>query len=845
MYWYALVGFLALVVLIIENHSIMFYNREDEDFAEIGLYRRFLFGIAAYYITDILWGILDSMHLTALLYLDTVVYFVAMAVCVLFWTQYVVAYLGENNAFSRFLSLAGRVMFSVVAAAAVVNCFTPVLFWFDKSGTYHACPARHGQLIAQIIILFLTSAYAHRAMRKSQRALKKRYRTILLFGLVVATLLIVQLKYPFLPLYTIGFMLGSCLLHTFVVSNEIDEYRQTIVEKQKQSELASAASNAKSTFLSNMSHEIRTPINVVLGMNEMILRESAEPNVLEYSENIRIAGNSLLGIVNDILDFSKIETGKLEILPVDYDLSSVLNDMVNMVQRRADEKGLALKLDFDPDTPRLLHGDELRVKQIITNLLTNAVKYTEKGSISFNVGFKRVPDIEESIFLTVSVVDTGIGIKKDDMDKLFSEFERIEEKRNRNIEGTGLGMNITESLLEMMGSHLEINSEYGKGSDFSFSLKQEVVAWDKLGNYEESYHAYVAKQKTYQAMFSAPNAIVLVVDDNPMNLTVFRNLLKRTKVQIDTAESGAECLTLSRDKKYDLIFLDHMMPEMDGIETLQALKAEPDNPNHNTLTVSLTANAISGARDQYIEAGFTDYLSKPIDSEKLEKMLLSYLPDDKIEESVEVDTDIAEEDQVEIPEKLQSLSKSEVLDLETGIANNGSVRNFLPVLQLFYRSIRENADNLEKMFAEEDIANYTIKIHALKSSAKIIGASALSEAAQNLETAGKSGDLSYIRENHSAFISQYLAFREPLSEVFPSEEDEENKPEAGADILQHAYEVMRYAADDMDCDRLQDIFKDMDSYRIPEAETSKWEKLRKASDNYDYDAVLNILEEEG
>ncbi len=489
MYWYALIGLIALAVLVVENYGVLFRRDGRQESPQIRIYRYFLFGIMAYYITDVLWGLLDSWRLNALLYADTVVYYIAMAVGVLLWTQYVVTYLAEDDAFSRFLSSAGRIFFAVVVTITVINCFTPVLFWFDGNGTYHACPARHAQLICQILMLLLTSAYTRRAMRRTEHARRNRYRAIFMFGLVEALLLLVQLKYPFLPLYTIGYMLGSCLLHTFVVSGEMAEYRQEISEKQRQSELAAAASNAKSAFLSNMSHEIRTPINAVLGMNEMILCESEDTNIRAYSESIRTAGNTLLGIVNDILDFSKIEAGKMELIPVDYDLSSVLNDLVTMVQTRADAKGLVLALDFDGETPRFLHGDEVRIKQVVTNILTNAVKYTEKGGVTFSVGHERIPGDDANVFLTVSVRDTGIGIKPEDMEKLFPEFERIEEERNRRIEGTGLGMNITKRLLEMMDSSLQAESVYGEGSVFSFRLRQRVVKWEPLGDYEESYRA--------------------------------------------------------------------------------------------------------------------------------------------------------------------------------------------------------------------------------------------------------------------------------------------------------------------------------------------------------------------
>ena len=420
------------------------------------------------------------------------------------------------------------------------------------------------------------------------------------------------------------------LLRVLWLSEDIDDEKRERDKLIDMSERALAASEAKSSFLSNMSHEIRTPINAVLGMNEMILRECEDSNILMYAENIRTSGNTLLGLINDILDFSKIEAGKMEIIVVDYDISSVINDLVNMIKTRAEDKGLTLVLDMDTKLPKLLHGDEVRIKQIITNILTNAVKYTEKGTVTFGIGFEKLPDEPDSIILDVYVKDTGIGIKKDDMRKLFSEFERIEEKRNRNVEGTGLGMNITKRLLEMMGSSLKAESIYELGSKFSFRLKQGVVKWEELGDYEAAYKASLGRHERYKETFTAPDAEVLVVDDTPMNITVFKNLLKKTKVKIDTAESGDDGLRMSYDKKYDIIFLDHMMPKKDGIQTLHELRSRPKDPNIKTPVVCLTANAISGAREQYLAEGFDDYLTKPIDPTRLEEMLVHYLPPDKV-----------------------------------------------------------------------------------------------------------------------------------------------------------------------------------------------------------------------
>ena len=400
-------------------------------------------------------------------------------------------------------------------------------------------------------------------------------------------------------------------------------------------EAANQANEAKSLFLSTMSHDIRTPMNAIIGMNEMILRDSREDDTRMYAENIRTAGNTLLGIINDILDFSKIEAGKMEIIDVDYNIASLLNDLVNMVQRKAEEKGLTFELDVDSKIPSVLHGDELRIKQVITNILSNAVKYTKEGGIVFAVSASKCRTEEDSVILHVSIRDTGIGIKPEDLDKLFVAFERIEEKKNRNIEGTGLGMAIAQNFLSLMGSKIQVESQYGKGSVFSFDLKQKVADWEPLGAFDAAFKRYLSERKQYTSNFTAPKARILVVDDTQMNLKVFVSLLGKTKIQIDTAESGDAGIELFHKKTYDLIFLDHMMPNKDGIETLQEMKACLDTPNRKTPVICLTANAVSGMREMYIEAGFDDYLTKPIDTERLEAMLLRYLPTDLVEKAVD------------------------------------------------------------------------------------------------------------------------------------------------------------------------------------------------------------------
>ena len=529
--------------------------------------------------------------------------------------------------------------------------------------------------------------------------------------------------------------------HVLWMLENIDKEKKERESLIDMSERAIAASEAKSSFLSNMSHEIRTPINAILGMNEMVLRESTDESVIDYSQNIRSAGNTLLGLVNDILDFSKIESGKMEIIPVDYDLSSVLNDLVNMIRPRLDSKGLELVLNIDQKIPQLLFGDDIRLRQVITNILTNAVKYTEQGSVTLSMGYSRVDGDADNISLKVSVKDTGIGIKKEDLKKLFSEFERIEEKRNRNIEGTGLGMSITKSLLALMGSSLKVESVYGEGSEFSFDIVQRVREWTPLGDYEEAYHRSIKKQEAYHKRFTAPSAKVLVVDDTPMNLIVFTSLLKATDIRIDTASSGDDGIALALKHKYDMIFLDHMMPKKDGIKTLKEFKAIEENINAETPVICLTANAIQGAREQYLEAGFTNYLTKPIDSKALEDMILEYLPFKKI---VEV---------IDSPDMLPASPAGEqkndeivpgfifrIIDLNTvdGIRRCGGEKIYVKALSAFARSLEHTIDQTEGYRKAGDAANVMINIGSIKASSELIGADLISKMAASIEETGLS-----------------------------------------------------------------------------------------------------------
>ena len=576
------------------------------------------------------------------------------------------------------------------------------------------------------------------------------------------TLLVPLVLWCFGLLWLLLVIVTIYLLSAEKKARESDELRHAKL-------VAEQANHAKSDFLANMSHEIRTPINAVIGMNEMILRESGDEAILEYAGNIDIASQSLLSIINDILDFSKIESGKMEIVNNEYKLGESLYDVVSMIELKAKQKGLQFEVTVDGDLPELLYGDDVRIKQVLLNLLNNAVKYTEKGTVKLNVDGHCDAD-NENVTLVMAVEDTGIGIRKDDIAGLFQHFQRLDLKANRNIEGTGLGLAITHNLVQMMGGKIEVESTYGEGSVFTVFLSQNIRSTGKIGDFKKNYCMSTGRLQKYQTRYTAPEASVLVVDDNQINLQVVKNLLKKTRIQITTCTSGPEALELMCQNRYDVILLDHMMSGMDGIETLKKSKELEENKNKDVAVIALTANTISGAKEMYMREGFTNYMSKPIVGKVLEEVLVKYIPAEKvhyvevaIDEKNTEKTDSSKEDTVKA--EPENAGENILLNPDSGMKYCAGIKEmYLEVLKMFYDQYENKRNDLERYFQSKNWNDYTVLIHSLKTNALNVGCESFAEECLKLEKSGKKlrenvdieENKRYILQNHEKTMSLYL-----------------------------------------------------------------------------------------
>lgn len=698
------------------------------------------------------------------------------------------------------------------------------------------------------------------------------------------------------------------------------------------------AARAKSDFLANMSHEIRTPMNAVLGMAEMALREEMSPAAREYIHQIMFSGKNLLVIINDILDFSKIESGKMEINEVVYESMSMFNDLASIVNNRIGDKSIEFTMDIDPNLPQMMMGDNTRIQQVLINLLNNAVKFTNVGEVHLKVAGTKTDD--DTVLIRMDVSDTGIGIREDDMGKLFKSFQQVDSKRNRNIEGTGLGLAISQRLIEQMGGKILVESEYEKGSTFTIEIQQKIVSdivpepnvdlplcaallinnryvrdqiirdltrvgveYADLSDSETTdntkFNYLIAEEQLftsevrdyfldnpklecivisstkpsnadfprirlvrkpvyylnlYSAMgfineyiredviseadfsFTAPEAHILIVDDNAVNLTVAKGLLEPLKMWVDTAASAAQAIEIMRKNKYDLIFMDHMMPEVDGIDTTHIIRRLM--PEYDEIPIiALTANAIAGTRELFIAEGMNDFVAKPIDTKDITAKLKKWLPQEKI---IPLTENEAETQRTEENTHYRSIEEITFLNVAEAMSLLKTEELFWIVLKEYYIAIEKKAASIEQHREQNDWKDYTIEVHALKSTSRQIGADELADLAAELEKAGKEGDTAFIEENTDRAISMYRELKEMMRPFFPDVEDEAAKKPCKPTEIVAMLDELGHAIEDFDTLLIDEVIEKMNGYQFDDSYYGFFSQLRKAAEEGDIDACGSV-----
>ena len=512
-----------------------------------------------------------------------------------------------------------------------------------------------------------------------------------------------------------------------------------------------AANRSKNAFIANISHEIRTPMNAISGFAELLLQLDASDQVNEYSSEIKSAASHLLSIINDLLDISKIESGRMELVPVPYYLHYLFTDIESVMSIPTAKKGIGFHIDANPELPSQLYGDIVRIRQILTNICNNAVKFTKEGYVKLSATYAETDD-PDTVMMRFEVEDTGIGIRKEDLKLIFDKFRQVDMRLNRNVEGSGLGLSISRQLIQLMDGTIEVESEYGKGTRFIICIPQKVMDRKKLSNYLV-YHKQEEKKKS---VIYAPSAKVLVVDDNPVNVKILRGLLLHYEIDSDTAEGGEEAVKKASENTYDIIFMDHMMPGMNGEEALNAIRALSDKDRASVPVIAVTANAIRGMRDEYLRKGFTDYLSKPVETPKIEQILKDYLPPHLFVAMEEEETS----EQIELDIEIEGV------DVDAGLAKcDQNAGDYLDILGIFTEYGPDKASEIESFAKSGDYENYVISVHSLKSVAANIGAHQLFTMAKIHEFAGKSGNTAFIDSNWGKLVTLYREITDSIAKA--------------------------------------------------------------------------------
>ena len=630
------------------------------------------------------------------------------------------------------------------------------------------------------------------------------------------------------------------------------QQRTQIMVEQKARE-AEAAAQAKEDFLANMSHEIRTPMNAITGMVELALRNDTLPDQeKEYLYNIRAAGDDLVSIIEDILDVTKIRSGTLEIIEEEYAITSLVHDVVNVVQVMLEDKQVVLLVDVNPNIPSRLRGDDVRIKQVMMNLLRNATKYTEKGTIRLAVDFTPVNGEDKEIDLQVSVTDTGIGIAKEQLKDLFTKFKQADSSRNRAKGGSGLGLVISKKLIDLMRGTILAKSEVGKGSEFMFTVKQRVIdarpcieTAPQLLVFQPSFkqedravtRVHRRKQEERNTTFTAPGAKILLVDDNKVNLKVAEGLLRPYKMKIEMADSGRQAIDMVQNQAYDLIFMDHMMPQMDGVEATEIIRALDDEHCRTMPIVALSANAVRGARELFLEAGMNDFVPKPIEMRVMDRVLRKWLPKDKVISNRDMDEETDKEETVGVEASALSW-QMEGIDVSVGMKYSGNDEDlYREVLSDYMDTIEEKANVIEKAVEEGDLETYTIEVHSLKSTSKSIGAMELSELAKDLESNGKNSEWGPIIARTPALLTMYRNLYQVILPYHTKiEQETEQKQPIRNDELMGLLDQFLDSIDTYDSIRGEEIIAELSKFDFTDSWGDYMKEVADAMNRFDYDA---------
>lgn len=631
-----------------------------------------------------------------------------------------------------------------------------------------------------------------------------------------------------------------------IVVTDMSERLKSMQQLETAMNEAEQANQAKSIFLANMSHEIRTPMNAIIGFSELLLKMNIGEEATDHVQDIKWAAHNLLAIINDVLDISKIESGKMELIQDDYFVAPLLNDVVSIIEPQAKKKGLEFELRVENTIPKELYGDKVRIRGILINLLNNAVKYTSEGYIRFEV----LPIIrtDDKVKLLFRVSDTGCGIKEENMSTLFENFERLDQKVNFNIEGSGLGLSISKGYIELMGGDIKVSSKVGVGSVFTVEIEQEIV--DNTNMKVEDIRVREAQEDGKISDLKISDTSVLVVDDNPINLRVAQGIMSSYELAVDIASGGEEAIELCKEKNYDIVFLDQMMPEVDGIEAMKRIRQLNEHyiPGGAGKIVVLTANAIKGVREELMNHGFDEYLGKPLNIDRLESLLYKYIPKERITVG-ERKNAVREEKWAEDIKYIRQTVPQ--IDVRLGLSHcGGELESYLKILEITCKYGEKQLNELRQLWEEKDYRGYTIKVHSLKSNSLNIGAKDVSEEAKKQETAGNNGDYGYIERNIARLIADYTSILNKIKEVLvhyeliPAEPKEE-KPKLDERMVLHMFRNIETQIGNFNFGEVFKILEEAKKYKLPEKYESVLAQTEKLMDDLAVDEIKALLKEIG